>query len=48
VNLAQVKRAVTIARLDKYIETLTEAFEILHGDRGIKLSGGPRQRLGIV
>lgn len=48
VNLAQVRKVVTIAKLDEYIESLPEGLETLLGDRGVKLSGGQRQRLGIA
>jgi ABC-type bacteriocin/lantibiotic exporter with double-glycine peptidase domain len=48
VNMEQIKRAVVLAKLDEYIETLSDGLETVLGDRGVKLSGGQRQRLGIA
>jgi ABC-type bacteriocin/lantibiotic exporter with double-glycine peptidase domain len=48
VNMQQIKRAVVLAKLDDYIETLSDGLETVLGDRGVKLSGGQRQRLGIA
>ncbi len=48
VDMEQIKRAVALAKLDEYIETLSDGLETVLGDRGVKLSGGQRQRLGIA
>ena len=43
-----VLKAVHIAQLDDYINGLELGLETLVGDRGTKMSGGQRQRLGIA
>ena len=43
-----VLQALTIAHLDKFIQSLPEGLQTNVGDRGTKLSGGQRQRLGIA
>ncbi len=44
----QVWRALKIAQLDKFVESLPEGLDTKVGDRGARLSGGQRQRLGIA
>jgi ABC-type multidrug transport system fused ATPase/permease subunit len=41
-------RALNVAQLSEFIETLPEKLETLVGERGTKISGGQRQRLGIA
>jgi ABC-type multidrug transport system fused ATPase/permease subunit len=40
--------ALNIAQLSEFIEALPEKLETLVGERGAKISGGQRQRLGIA
>jgi len=48
IQSAAIKRAVKIANLSDFIESLPQKYETLVGERGIKLSGGQRQRLAIA
>ena len=43
-----VWEALRIAKLDQFVAELPEGLESKVGDRGIKISGGQRQRLGIA
>jgi len=40
--------AATRAQLKEFVDTLTEGFNTVVGDRGARLSGGQRQRIGIA
>ena len=40
--------AVTMARLGDYVRSLPQGLETLIGDRGVKLSGGEKQRVSIA
>ena len=48
VNLGQIEKAVTLAKLSEYIVSLPDGLRTTLGDRGVKLSGGQKQRLGIA
>jgi ABC-type multidrug transport system fused ATPase/permease subunit len=43
-----IKEALTLAQLDKFIESLPNGIHSEVGERGGKLSGGQRQRVGIA
>jgi ABC-type multidrug transport system fused ATPase/permease subunit len=43
-----VWEALRIAKLDQFVAELPEGLNTKVGDRGIKISGGQRQRLGIA
>lgn len=43
-----VLNALTVAQLEKFISTLPEGIDTEVGERGTKISGGQRQRLGIA
>lgn len=43
-----VKDALRIAQLESFIETLPNGIDTYVGDRGTRISGGQRQRLGIA
>jgi ATP-binding cassette subfamily B protein len=45
---AQVAEAVRLAHLDEFIAALPEGGETLVGERGLKLSGGEKQRVAIA
>jgi ABC-type multidrug transport system fused ATPase/permease subunit len=48
VQLEYVNRALRVARLKELISSLPEGLDSLVGERGTKISGGQRQRLGIA
>lgn len=43
-----VQNALQVAQLDSFVETLPEGVDTYVGDRGTRISGGQRQRLGIA
>lgn len=45
--LEKVKEATTAAYADEFIERLSDGYDTLIGENGVKLSGGQRQRLSI-
>ncbi|MBL6977007.1 MAG: ABC transporter ATP-binding protein/permease, partial [Candidatus Thioglobus sp.] len=45
---AEVKAAAKLAFIDRFIEQLPEGYDTLVGERGLKLSGGEKQRLAIA
>jgi len=48
VNEDAIRRAVTAAQLDTFIESLPTGLETVVGERGVRISGGQRQRIGIA
>ncbi len=48
VSFTQVEEACKIARVDEFIEDLSNGYYTIVGERGVRLSGGQRQRLGIA
>jgi len=45
---AEVEQAITLAHLDRFISELPEGTDTLVGERGLKLSGGEKQRVAIA
>ena len=45
---AEVFEAIAAANCDRFLENLTEGLDTIVGDRGVKLSPGQRQRIGIA
>jgi len=45
---AAVWRAITAAQLQEYVKGLPEGLETVVGERGVRLSGGQLQRIGIA
>ncbi|MFC4257615.1 ABCB family ABC transporter ATP-binding protein/permease [Marinobacter lacisalsi] len=44
----EVRRAARLAHLDHFIESLPEGYQTRVGERGLKLSGGEKQRVAIA
>lgn len=47
-SMEAVKEASNAAKLDRFINTLKDGFETTVGERGLKLSGGEKQRVSIA
>lgn len=45
---SDIDRAVRMARLDGFVGTLPQGYESMVGERGLKLSGGEKQRVAIA
>lgn len=45
---ADIRRAARLAHLENFIEHLPEGYNTLVGERGLKLSGGEKQRVAIA
>jgi len=48
VNDVEVKKALRLANLWEFVQTLPKGLDTEVGERGVRLSGGQRQRLGIA
>eukprot|EP00443_Scrippsiella_acuminata_P001466 CAMPEP_0115330774 /NCGR_PEP_ID=MMETSP0270-20121206/85959_1 /TAXON_ID=71861 /ORGANISM="Scrippsiella trochoidea, Strain CCMP3099" /LENGTH=900 /DNA_ID=CAMNT_0002751517 /DNA_START=81 /DNA_END=2784 /DNA_ORIENTATION=- len=48
VDMHQVEKAADNAQLSEFIQQQAEGFETIVGERGLKLSGGEKQRLAIA
>ncbi|MCF8467972.1 MAG: ABC transporter ATP-binding protein/permease [Sneathiella sp.] len=44
----EVEEAARLASIDKFIEKLPDGYETMVGERGLKLSGGEKQRVAIA
>ena len=47
-TLEEVYRAAKLASIHQFIETLPQGYETVVGERGLKLSGGEKQRVAIA
>jgi len=45
---AEIERAASLAHLDEFITSLPDGFDTLVGERGLKVSGGEKQRIAIA
>src|SRR6185437_15905132 len=45
---AEIEQAARLARLHDFIVTLPNGYQTLVGERGVKLSGGEKQRVSIA
>ncbi|WP_309084009.1 ABC transporter ATP-binding protein/permease [Chelativorans sp.] len=44
----EVRRAAELAQISTFVESLPEGYETMVGERGLKLSGGEKQRVAIA
>ena len=47
-TMDEVKTAARLAHLDQFIESLPSKYDTIVGERGLKLSGGEKQRIAIA
>lgn len=47
-DLGRVKKALSLAQLDNWVQRLPNGLDSPIGDRGLRLSGGERQRLAVA
>ena len=47
-TVAEVEEAARMAQIDTFIKLLPEGYETMVGERGLKLSGGEKQRVAIA
>ncbi len=45
---AEIERAASLAHLDVFIASLPDGFDTMVGERGLKVSGGEKQRIAIA
>ncbi|MFM9939530.1 MAG: ABCB family ABC transporter ATP-binding protein/permease [Hyphomicrobiaceae bacterium] len=45
---AEIEEAARLAQIDSFIRTLPEGYQTMVGERGLKLSGGEKQRVAIA
>jgi ATP-binding cassette subfamily B protein len=48
VSMKEVKKAAKLSFIDEFIDRLPQGYDTLVGERGLKLSGGEKQRLAIA
>ena len=47
-TLAQIEQAAKAAQIHEFVESLPKGYDTMVGERGLKLSGGEKQRVGIA
>jgi len=48
IDLNRVKKVAKYAQIDSFIESHQDGYEAMVGERGVRVSGGERQRIGIA
>ena len=48
IDMSAVRRAIDLAQLSSFIDSLELGIETVVGERGAKISGGQQQRIGIA
>tara|TARA_A100001015_G_scaffold221864_1_gene249785 strand:+ start:4516 stop:6234 length:1719 start_codon:yes stop_codon:yes gene_type:complete len=48
INVMKIERAIRLAQLNNFINSLNRGIDTIVGEDGIKISGGQRQRIGIA
>lgn len=48
INLEEIENAAKLANADHFIRSFPDGYDTIVGDRGIKLSGGEKQRIAIA
>jgi ABC-type multidrug transport system fused ATPase/permease subunit len=48
IDLHRVQKAAQKARISEFIESRSDSYSAIVGERGVRLSGGQRQRIGIA
>lgn len=48
IDKARVKRCASLAKIDNYIDELSDGYYSMVGERGVQMSGGQRQRISIA
>ena len=47
-SMEEIREAARAAQIDQFIEALPEGYDTAVGERGLKLSGGEKERVGIA
>jgi len=48
IDITKVKKAIQLSKLDKFVETINNTYNVEIGENGILISGGQKQRLAIA
>ena len=48
INISKINEALKVAQLDKFVSNHSKGIHTVVGERGVKISGGQLQRLGIA